>query len=475
MASAAPLREPLAVPAHEPPAPALRQVLMRRLIVPLIALLLFSVAVSLWLAARYVGAVYDRELYDDAAAIAAVMAGTRDDELGAEVERFMDVTYDEVDTVVYSVQVGGVDYGPGRVEPPPPDAVRFRRGLIYDLRDPIGLMRVVEISGPRLHDNGQMTVRIARTVRRRLATLEELAAVFVVPQLVLLGLALTVVAGGLAHVVKPLGLVEAQLQSQLLAPVRLPRGSIPREVAALVGAVNDLLARLDAVMLRQRKFTADAAHQLRTPMTALRLQIEDARLEFPDAAAQAVFARLAVTVERTIRVSEQLLALARAEQAGGPVTRERVDLVGLAREIGAEWVPAAMRAGLDLEFEADPPTLAVDADRHLLGEALSNLIENAIKYGGKGGQRVLVRVLREGDAATLSVEDDGPGVPEAELGRLVERFYRGDRKDTPGTGLGLALVQEVMLAHGGRLEIGHAAGRQGLRASLHLPLSAHAA
>ncbi|WP_085314660.1 sensor histidine kinase [Derxia lacustris] len=468
---------PAAEPALDPPAgPALRRVLMRRLIAPLIGLLLFSVAVSLWLAARYVNAVYDRELYDDAASVASVMAGAQEQDLGTQVERFAEVTYDEVDSIVYSVRIGSVDYGPDTIAPAPANAAHFRRGLIYDLDTPDGRMRAVEIGVPRMRDGGLVTVRIARTTRRRLSTLEELAAVFVVPQLALLAIAVAVVTGGLAHVVRPLALVEAQLQTQALAPVRLPREPMPREVAALVGAVNGLVSRLDEVLRRQRKFTADAAHQLRTPMTALRLQIEDARQEFPDAAAQAVFARLAATVERTIRVAEQLLALARAEQAHDPMPRERIDLVALAREIGAEWVPAAMRARLDLEFEADLEVLSVDADRHLLSEALSNLIDNAIKYCGQGrGRRVLVRVGRDADGAVVAVEDDGPGVPDSELGRLAERFYRGDRKDTPGTGLGLALVSEVMQTHGGRLALEHAGGRRGLRASLHLPVPAQPA
>ncbi|WP_028310351.1 sensor histidine kinase [Derxia gummosa] len=462
---------------HDPPAgPELRRVLMRRLIAPLIGLLLFSVAVSLWLAARYVNAVYDRELYDDASAIAAVMAGVQEDDLRLQVERFAEITYDEVDNIVYAVSIGNADYGPDSVAPAPPNAVRFRRGLIYDLTADDGRMRAVELSVPRVRDGRQVTVHLARTTRRRLSTLEELAAVFVVPQLALLAIAIVVVSGGLGHLVRPLAIVEAQLQNESLAPVRLPREPMPREVAALVGAVNGLVSRLQEVLRRERKFTADAAHQLRTPMTALRLQLDDARQQFTDEAVLAVFARLAATVDRAIRVTEQLLALARVEQADGPAPRESLDLVALAREIGADWVPQAMRAGLDLEFEPATDELNIDGDRQLLGEALSNLIDNAIKYAGKGrGRRVLVSLAFDDDGAVLSVEDDGPGVPESEIGRLAERFYRGDRKDTPGTGLGLALVKEVAQNHGGRLELAHASGRRGLRASLHLPVPAKAA
>ena len=196
---------------------------------------------------------------------------------------------------------------------------------------------------------------------------------------------------------------------QDLAPLE---SDVPREVRALVTAINDLMGRLDDSMGRMRRFIADASHQLRTPLSALKTQTELALREPEADGVRGSLTRLHDSTRRTSRLADQLLTLARAEPGGAPYRQDAVDLAAIAEDVARDWVPTALDRGVDLGFEGEATSVQVLGDETLLREIIKNLIENAVLYGGSGS-KVTVRITApEGKrVAWIDVEDDGPGFP----------------------------------------------------------------
>ncbi|WP_347268619.1 sensor histidine kinase N-terminal domain-containing protein [Paracoccus sp. (in: a-proteobacteria)] len=245
---------------------------------------------------------------------------------------------------------------------------------------------------------------------------------------------------------------------------------VPSEVRGLVAAVNSFMQRLKAALDGLRHFTGNAGHQLRTPLAVVRTQLALAARAPSLPEAQAAAAKGDLALARAERVLAQLLVLARVDAAAGVAAGARLDLLAFARDLTAEHIPAAAEAGIDLGFEVAAGVgddLAVRAEPLLLGEALGNLISNALLHAGRAAV-VTVRLRRAGDQALLEVEDNGPGIAPAARAAAVSRFSRGGNA-TPGMGLGLPVVEEIAQLFGGRLELADAAGGRGLVARILLP------
>jgi two-component system, OmpR family, sensor kinase len=248
--------------------------------------------------------------------------------------------------------------------------------------------------------------------------------------------------------------------------------AVPEEVQPLVDSLNGLLGRLGTALTQQRRFIADAAHELRTPLTALRLQLQLAERARDDAERQKAHADLRDGINRAVHVVEQLLTLARADPEAGSAARGPVDLMELAQAVAHEYEAPASDRGVKVELEMRDAPLVVHGDRGSLRTLLSNLLDNALRYGrsGSGGDSISVRVRREGAAAALlEVEDRGPGIAPAERERVFDRFYRGERAGEGGTGLGLAIVRQIAQAHGGSVVLGEGSGGKGLLVRVTLP------
>lgn len=228
-----------------------------------------------------------------------------------------------------------------------------------------------------------------------------------------------------------------------------------REYQRLVQVLNDMLDRLEAAFEAQRRFTADASHELRSPLTALRGELELARRKerSPDEYRRVIDSALE-EAERLSRTAEDLLTLARTDAGVMKPRLVPVDLGEVAREVGERLERAARDRGVELEIEADGgPTVVADAD--LVGRLVRNLVENAIKYTPRDGT-VRLEIDREDDAGLVIVEDTGPGIPEKEIGRIFDRFHRvGDsrtpERDGGGAGLGLAIARSIAEVQGGSL------------------------
>ena len=239
----------------------------------------------------------------------------------------------------------------------------------------------------------------------------------------------------------------------------LSSAELPDEVAPLVHALNALLERLRQSFEAQRAFVADAAHELRSPLTALKLQLELLQRAGDEPDRAAARGALGAGIERATRLVEQLLALARTEP-DAPAKRERVDLAESARGVIADTVPFAESRGISFAFDAETPAV-IDADPQALGLLLRNLIDNAARYSPAGSQ-VDVGVAAGAHGVLLHVDDAGPGIPADERDRVFDRFYRRAGSEASGSGLGLAIVRRIADAQGAAVTL-QDSSRGGLR------------
>jgi two-component system sensor histidine kinase TctE len=317
--------------------------------------------------------------------------------------------------------------------------------------------------------NAIATVEVGETLHKRGALTTDILLAMAAPQLGLLLVAPLFAWFGVTQGLKPLVALGAAIEARgkdNLTPV--PDRPWPREARVLVIKINDLLERLQSAMAAQRRFLADAAHQLRTPIAAVLLFVERAE-RAPDAeSARQALQGLRTSASRAARLVHQLMGLARAEPDAAPMrTLDAVDLVGLARGVGEEWIPRALERKIDFGFVAPDEPVVIAGNAGLLGELMSNLIDNALRYCGPNS-RVTVSV--EGSPApALYVEDDGPGIPEAEREKIFERFYRVADNRADGCGLGLSIVREIATLHRAVTRVTRGRDGRGARFTVQFP------
>jgi two-component system sensor histidine kinase QseC len=279
-----------------------------------------------------------------------------------------------------------------------------------------------------------------------------------------------IVSGGL----RPLRALARELGSKQPDDLSPLAATAPkRELEQIIASTNGLLQRLETSLLRERQFASDAAHELRTPISALKLQAYNLAQSPAAGPDRGLIEELQGTVERLEHIVEQILDLYRSSPDQYNAQFESLDLSALAREVLAEEYGAFEDKGQLLEFQGQPCTIA--GDRFALKTLLRNLLSNANKYTPREG-RVLVTVARRGDNVRLSVEDSGPGIPADLHASIFERFYRVGRdrhpSGEPGCGLGLAIVRRLVDLHRGEIMVGRSAFATGAAFHVDLPLSA---
>jgi two-component system OmpR family sensor kinase/two-component system sensor histidine kinase QseC len=310
-------------------------------------------------------------------------------------------------------------------------------------------------------------IQIAQPVRVRQVLARGAALRVVIPLLLLLPLLAAAIVWVIRGSLSPLRRIVADVQRRdvhTLAPIAaIP---VPQEIAPLIDALNRLLQRLQAAFLTQRAFVADAAHELRSPLTAVRLQLqlldrapdEPARLEARTA--------LGAAVERAIHLVEQLLTLARNEPRAAGDELIAVALEAAAADGIADSDALTIARGIDLSLEAASGVL-IRGDREALRVLVRNLVDNAVRHTPQGG-RVQVHVRQAGDVALLEVIDTGPGIPAEDRERAFDRFYRRASAPEGGSGLGLAIVRAIAERHGAEVDLSDAAGG-GLHVTVRFP------
>ena len=449
----------------------LKQRLFWWLVLPLVALVpagsfaLYSVmrstAVS-WL---------DQGLGDTALALSHFIR-QRDGEVVAEISRQTDgaLRFDRFDHVYYLVMgPRGQALLGDEMLAGPQIALGPGEWSFQDVRLGEQSLRLVAVGIDCVQPGDPCQVRVAETVYKRDTLRRELLLASTLTMLLVAGV--LALAGRLAITqgLRPLDRLSAEVEQRALDRLDPLDIEVPDEVRPLGAAINRLFGRLASAASAQREFIANAAHQLRTPLTSLRTEIDLALLEPHDAKVEPLLQRLQKSVDRSARLATQMLAMARADASSALDPQHPLDLRELVAEAAEDWVPRAMEAGLDLGFELrSAPVLG---QGFLLRELLANLIHNSLSYAGEGA-RITVRTGQTDGQAFLEVEDTGPGIAASDRERMLQRFQRGSEARGNGSGLGLAIAHDIALRHGGSLSLHAGAQGQGLLVLLLLPLAA---
>ncbi|MFK4498119.1 two-component system OmpR family sensor kinase [Bradyrhizobium japonicum] len=279
-----------------------------------------------------------------------------------------------------------------------------------------------------------------------------------------------VIAGSLRPMVRLADELNARRADDMTA---LPLRDLPSELNPFVSSINGLLQRMHEMIGQQRRFIADAAHELRTPLTALSVQAENLdHVELPPAARERL-AALRQGMSRSKHLLEQLLALARHDVAPPDCGQwEVVELDHAAKSVIADLLREAISRGVDLGFER-AESVPVRGEPVMLAAMIRNLLDNALRFTPAGG-RIDVAIYRDGTKAVLRIEDNGPGVSPEEIGRIFEPFFRGQRPEGEGVGLGLSIVKRIVDRLGGSIDAANITEgeRSGLRIVIKLPAAA---
>lgn len=335
-----------------------------------------------------------------------------------------------------------------------------------------------EVDGPQdnwriytLHvPSKRITVAVGERMDIRLVLVQGIALGLALPLLLLIPTAGVLIWLSLSDGLQALRSLVAEIGRRTLRDLSpLPLEPWPRDLHPLVRSINRLFERIDRSVQHERRFLDDAAHQLRTPLAAVKLQAQLIAGEADPAGRQAMTAQLVESVDRAADMTDRLLTLARLEarrgagEAAGDLKTETVAAL-------ADLAPVAARRRVELSFEG--PAALPGGDPVLLRLIAANLVENAINHAPEGSE-VAVRLSTAGGARRLMVVDSGPGIPAGERDKVLERFYRGEAGPSRGSGLGLSIVGEAVRLLGGRLELrDRGDGARGLCAVVELPRAA---
>jgi two-component system sensor histidine kinase TctE len=453
----------------------LRQRLLKRLWVPLLTLMTVGAALSLVSARYFADLVYDQWLYDSAMTLGSQIKGNGSEpvlRLPALAVEMLE--WDRVDRLYYEVVTAkhGRIYGnaslPHSSLPPSPNAPADDVVYYNDVLNGIPV-RLARVDVPIPESGGDAAlITVAETISKREAVVRSILLAVLpieITLLILAGASIWIAVTATLRSLDQLAGDLTKVEPEALRP--LPESAhLPQEVMPLVDALNSLIGRLAETRDTMRRFVANAAHQFRTPLAAVQIQVQRARREDNAGLRDEALAAADTALQRVTHLAEQILGLARAEPASiANIDMTQVDIAALARAAVEHWADAAIDRGVDLGYEGPFAPVTVRGDRRMLTDLIDNLIDNAIRYGKPAGR---VTVSLATGPLVIAVEDDGPGIPPAERTRVLERFYRTPGTGSRGSGLGLAIANEIAARHGGRLEIMSGKNNVGARVALRL-------
>ena len=428
-------------------------------------LLLWPVSLVLtWLVAQGIaGKPFDRALEYNAGALAQLVTVNQSNKaqfvLPLPARELLRA--DDNDTVYYQVLGTAGEYLSGeKTLPLPPEDEKPVPGEVRMRDDEFrGADIKVAYTWVKLDipDGKPALVQVAETMDKRSVLATEIVKGVMLPQFVILPLAVLLVWLALVQAIKPLNHLEERIRARSpddLSP--LDGEAVPLEVAPLVASVNDLLMRLKDSVATQKRFLADAAHQLKTPLAGLRMQADLAQREGANAEdLKQSLRQIGRSSIRATHTVNQLLALARAESSGAAMNKQSCNLVRLTMDVIRDCVPRAMDKHIDVGYEGaepDDPDVTLQGNPTLLKEMVRNLMDNAINYTPSIASRpgvITARVLKDpfSKVLVLQVEDSGPGIPVAERELVFQPFYRVLGTEADGSGLGLPIVLEIARQH----------------------------
>ncbi len=439
------------------------------LLMPLLLLWPLSIGVTYLAAKSIANEPFDRSL-EDRVTVLAQQVKEMNGELSAQLPfaaRDM-LRADDVDNVYFQVSgpkrelvAGDSDLPlPEDEDAPVPWAVMMRDAHMRNAEVRIAYTYVnLQPNGRASKASGQpryALVQVAETTEKRRLLANQIIKGVILPEFIILPIAIVLLWFALSRGLSPLTTLQENIRARRpddLSPID-SRG-VPEEISPLVRSLNEMLARLAQSIQSQKRFIADAAHQMKTPLAGMRMQSELALRQDARAEIQRSLEQLAKSSASATRLVNQLLALARAENDSPQSTPLLLlELNGLARSTVQDWFMVAQTREIDLGFEADDTRLLVAGNATMLRELLNNLIDNALRYTQQQG-RVTVRVRQDQERALaiIEVEDNGPGIAATERELVFDRFYRILGSETEGSGLGLAIVREIAQRHDAEVDI----------------------
>ena len=435
------------------------------MLAPLLLLWPMSIAITYLVAKSIANQPFDHALEDSVTVLAQQVRQAQGHSTGAAMRlpgsaREI-LRADDVDNVYFQILGPDGAYVDGdRDLPAPADddaaragAVQFRNDSMHGTPVRVAYAYVAQETAPRDEVHPAL-VQVAETLEKRAQLANEIIKGVILPQFIILPIVLALVWFALSRGLSPLAQLQERIRARSsddLSPIESHQ--VPEEITPLVRSLNEMLGRLSLSIEMQKRFIADAAHQMKTPLAGMRMQSELALRQTDHEEIHRSLQQLAKSSESATRLVNQLLALARAEhqpQAGTAFVA--LELGELARCGVQDWVAASFAQRIDLGFEPASEPVRISGNPTMLRELLSNLIDNALRYTPAGGS-VTVRVRAGAEHAVLEVEDTGPGIPQAERQQVFQRFYRILGSASDGSGLGLAIVREVAQQHGAEIDV----------------------
>lgn len=439
-----------------------------RLIIPLLCFMTIETGFSYFITWHYVDTAYDRWLLDSARSLMQEIK-VKDNKISVELpasalEMFkwddVDKTYFKIISAEQGIIAGDI-FVPESFDP----NANWSQPIFFNDSIYGESVRVVSMLVQRKDIQGKVFVHVAETLNKRRAMMRDILLGDLVPQSILVLFTGFYLITGVKRGLSPLHKLADEISH------RSPRDLSPiaetyifPEVRTLTDTINDLLARLATAIEAQQRFIANAAHQLRTPLAGLKLQAERALREEDLTAMRPALLQIQSSADRASHLIAQLLVLAKSEPVDGMQKLQTVNLSGLAREVCIDWTPKALQRKMTLSFETENEVLTLKGDEVLLKELLANLLDNAIAYGYEHGNIVVTVIAKP--QLSLIVEDDGPGITEAELDKVFERFYRPANSPGEGCGLGLPIIKEIADLHHAQIQLSRLNENGGLRVAI---------
>ncbi len=464
-------------------APSLLASLLKRLLPVMLAAMLISGGLSYVGAQYYVNQVFDRVLIDTLNGISSRIL-IKDQRVVFDFPEAAqkifewdidDAAYFRIESLKKGHVAGQTDLEPslGPISAQPSPAIV--KDSVYRQRRIRVAVKTLTLAGA----SDQVRVIVAETTISRDQMTQEVAFTVLAAELLLIGLAVLVVWASMRRAIAPISEAARDLEKRTHHTQELLDDSqVPQEIRPLTAALNDLLTRLQQALTLQRQFVADAAHQLRTPLTALQLHLENAQSTNQTSEVAAMLDQIQLASNRATRLAQQLLTLAESEEQLLRGDRSPINLRSLLNETVQLWQPQAERKSISMALSFDPEDHEIKMLGYpdLLIQVMNNLIDNALRYC-PAGSRVHLHALQSEHSIQVSVEDNGPGIAASERPLVIRRFYRGDQSPNAqperaaGSGLGLAIAFEIMTRLGGRFEITDPASGRGTRIELMLPIT----
>jgi two-component system sensor histidine kinase TctE len=457
--------------------PSLRRRLLIFLLIPMAALLLLDALLTYGVALAYANRVHDRDLSDDALTLAKMLGN---DQLGSDLTpqaRFL-LEYDPDGRSYFSVSSAkhGLLAGNGRLQQLAQTIAPDGPPTLYDSRLDQHELRAATVHTMASRDpSDTLTITVAETLRDRHLQAREILLLASLMQTLLLVSVLSLVWFGVNHGLRVLDPLTARLAARSHELTPIGGADVPQEILPLTRTIDALFARLRSMLALHDRFIADAAHQLRTPLAGLSLHVDRALSDPRPETVVDALSHIQRLTRRAARTSSQLLALTRAQAAPiDALDRSLLNLTRLIPDAVSLRVHEALGAGVDLGYQGPKQPLCIVGDASCVQDVLDNLIDNSLRYAGRGST-VTVNLQATADGgASLIVEDNGPGVPPELLPRLSERFFRAPNSGEEGSGLGLAIVQRIAERH--HAEVIYQLGEEhGLCVEVRFPPATHPA